>query len=104
MVQEQNLDRLEQTVNAIETIFLELENGEVTVGVLKYLQEQQPAVLDLCQISKKYSRNGVEKLFRERTEELEIYRKFVDDTNTLLSQFRYRVIIQGKKSEWGSTS
>ena len=95
MVQQQNLARLQQAVSAVDTVLNELKHGELKVEVFKYLQNQQHAILELCQISEKYGRKEVEKLLREKREELDMYRKFVDDANRFWSIFRFSVDIKG---------
>lgn len=96
MVQPQNLTRLQKAASAMETVFKELNYGEMTVKDFKFLQKEQQAVLDLCQITAKISREAFKQAMDEREDELQNYRRFVADTNKLWCTFRFLVDIQSE--------
>ena len=95
MVQKQNLVRLQQAVNAVDTLYKEMKYGEMTVEVFKLLQSNQHSILQLTQISSHISRDQFNRVFQDRHEELQIYRKFVTDTSQFWSIFRFQVAIKG---------
>lgn len=95
MMQQQNIERLQQAKNSIDTLYTDMKSGQMSVEDFKYLQDNQETVLQLTQISSKQSSDQFNNVCLRRGEELQAYRQFITDTSHFWSVFSRDVNIKG---------